>query len=69
MRSVFYPRLLNGSAGDPGLYVRLAHRSEALLFDCGDLGRLTTRDLLKIDSVFISHAHIDPPDRLRPAAA
>ena len=59
MRSVFFPRLLNGADGDPGLYVRLAHRSEALLFDCGDLGQLTTRDLLKIGHIFISHAHID----------
>lgn len=59
MRSVYFPRLLNGSDGDPGLYVRLAHRGEALLFDCGDLGRLSTRDLLKVGHVFISHAHID----------
>lgn len=59
MRSVFYPRLLNGSFGDPAFYVRLAHRAEALLFDCGSLGRLVTRDLLKIRTVFISHCHID----------
>lgn len=59
MRSVFFPRLVNGPFGDPALYVRLAHRGEALLFDCGDLHPLTPRELLKIGAVFISHAHID----------
>jgi ribonuclease Z len=59
MRSVFFPRLVNGPFGDPVLYVRLAHRGEALLFDCGDLHPLTPRELLKIRAVFISHAHID----------
>jgi ribonuclease Z len=59
MRSVFYPRLVNDAFGDPALYVRLAHRGEALLFDCGDLHLLTTRETLKIREVFISHAHID----------
>jgi ribonuclease Z len=59
MRSVFFPRLINGPFGDPAFYVRLAHRGEALLFDCGDLHSLTTREHLKIRAVFISHAHID----------
>lgn len=59
MRSVFYPRLVNDPFGDPALYVRLAHRGEALLFDCGDLHPLTTRDILKVREVYISHAHID----------
>lgn len=59
MRSVFYPRLVNGPFGDPALFVRLAHRGEALLFDCGDLHPLSPRAALKIAAVFISHAHID----------
>ncbi len=59
MRSVFYPHLVNGPFGDPALYVRLAYRGEALLFDCGELTPLTTRELLKIRTVCISHAHID----------
>ncbi|MEZ4600682.1 MAG: MBL fold metallo-hydrolase [Syntrophotaleaceae bacterium] len=59
MRSVFFPRLVNGPFGDPALYVHLAHRGEALLFDCGDLHRLTVRELLKVRAVFVSHAHID----------
>ncbi len=59
MRSVFYPRLVNGPFGDPALYIHLAHRGQALLFDCGDLHALTARELLKIRVVFISHGHID----------
>jgi ribonuclease Z len=59
VRSVFFPSLVNGAFGDPALYVRLAHRREALLFDCGDLHRLTPRDALKVREIFISHAHID----------
>jgi ribonuclease Z len=59
MRSVFFPRIINGPFGDPALYVRLAHRGEALLFDCGDLHALSPREILKISAVFISHAHID----------
>lgn len=59
MRSVYFPRLVNGPFGDPALYVHLAHRGEALLFDCGDLHSLTPRELLKVRAVFISHAHID----------
>jgi ribonuclease Z len=59
MRSVFYPRLVNGPFGDPALYVHLAHRGQALLFDCGELHTLTVRELLKVRAVFISHCHID----------
>jgi len=59
MRSVFYPRLVNGPFDDPALYVHLAHRGHALLFDCGDLHALTCRELLKLRAVFISHGHID----------
>ncbi|WP_429886559.1 ribonuclease Z [Geoalkalibacter halelectricus] len=59
MRSSFFARLVNDPFGDPALYVRVAHRREALLFDCGDLHPLAARDLLKIQAVFLSHAHID----------
>ncbi len=59
MRSVFFPRLVNGVFGDPALYVHLAHRGQALLFDCGDLHALSPRELLKVRAVFVSHAHID----------
>ncbi len=59
MRSVFYPHLVNGAFGDSALYVRIAHRGEALLFDCGELHALSPRELLKLHAVFVSHGHID----------
>lgn len=59
MRSSFFSKLVNGPFGDPALLVRAAHRRDALLFDCGDLHLLAPRELLKIQSVFISHGHID----------
>lgn len=59
MRSVFFPSLVNGPFGDPALYVRLAYRGEALLFDCGDLHALPAGELLKTRLLFLSHAHID----------
>jgi ribonuclease Z len=37
----------------------MRHRREALLFDAGDLSALSTRDLLRIGHVFVSHMHMD----------
>ena len=59
MRSTFFPKLVNGPYGDPALYLRIAHSKEALLFDCGEIHRLSHREALKISSILISHAHID----------
>ena len=59
MRSVFYPQLLDGPDGDPTLYVRVAHRRESLLFDCGALSNLPPREMSKVRHLFISHTHVD----------
>ena len=59
MRSVFYPKLVDGAEGDPTLYVRLAHRQESILFDCGSLANLPPREISKIRHLFISHTHVD----------
>lgn len=59
MRSSFFVQPLNDPFGDPAFFVRIAHRREALLFDCGNLHTLNVRDLLKVRALFISHAHID----------
>ena len=59
MRPSFHPRLINEPFSDPGLFIPFLFEKKALLFDLGDLGRLTSRDLLKIDHVFVTHTHMD----------
>ncbi len=51
--------LINDPFGDPGVYVDFKYRKEAFLFDLGDLHLLPPRKLLKIDSIFVSHTHMD----------
>lgn len=59
MTPTMHPRLVNGRFGDPALFVELMHRREALLFDCGNLSALASRDLLRIGHVYVSHMHMD----------
>jgi ribonuclease Z len=59
MRPTLHPRLVNGRFGDPALFVELLHRRDAVLFDLGDLSPLSARDLLRVETVCISHMHID----------
>jgi ribonuclease Z len=59
MRPTFHPNLVNGSAGDPVLYVDCMFERRALLFDLGDIRALSPRKLLRISHVFVTHAHMD----------
>lgn len=59
MRSTFFPRLINPPFEDPGIFVPFGHQKRAFLFDLGDVSRLSSRDILKISHIFISHTHID----------
>jgi ribonuclease Z len=59
MRPNLHPRLVNGRFGDPSLFVEMLHRRGAMLFDLGDLSPLSTRDLLRVSHVFVSHTHMD----------
>ena len=59
MASSFRSFLVNELFGDPALYVSLPWERRALLFDLGDISRLSAGRLLKISDVFVSHAHID----------
>src|SRR3989338_3238946 len=50
--------LCAGKKGDPVIYVELAGKKRALLFDCGEF-HLTTAHMRKISDIFISHTHMD----------
>ncbi|MFO0865471.1 MAG: MBL fold metallo-hydrolase [Gemmataceae bacterium] len=52
-------RLVNGSVGDPVLYLDYPGRDNALLFDAGDNGALSMQELADLEAVFVTHHHID----------
>ena len=51
--------LVNGSTGDPLLFVDYPGRDDALLFDAGENGRLPASRLSDLAAVFLSHHHVD----------
>jgi ribonuclease Z len=59
MTPTLHPRLLNGHAGDPAVFIDALHAPGAILFDCGDLSALSTRHLLRVDLLCVSHTHMD----------
>jgi hypothetical protein len=59
MRSTFTATLVNGVWGDPGVYLDLKFQRRAILFDIGDVQSLSTRILLRVSDVFVSHTHMD----------
>ncbi len=59
MRPSFHPRLVNGPFDDPGLFIPFLYENRAVLFDLGDIGALSTRDILKLTHVFVTHTHMD----------
>jgi ribonuclease Z len=59
MRPRFHPRLINGPFEDPGLFIPFLFEKRALMFDLGDIHKLSHRDILKVTHVFISHTHMD----------
>jgi ribonuclease Z len=59
MRPRFHPRLVNSPLEDPGLFVPLAFEKRALLFDIGRIATLSSRDILRISHIFVSHTHMD----------
>ncbi|HDH01742.1 MAG TPA: ribonuclease Z, partial [Nitrospirae bacterium] len=59
MKPTFHHRTVNGPFEDPVVYLRLLREKRALLFDAGDIGRLSAGEIHKITDVFVTHTHID----------
>jgi ribonuclease Z len=59
MRPLLHPTLVNGRSGDPALYIETLFEKRAILFDLGDIAALPPRKILRLEQVFVSHAHID----------
>lgn len=53
------PYFCAGLLDDPLLLVRIRPTGRSLLFDCGQLQHLAKRTLRSIDTVFVTHAHMD----------
>jgi ribonuclease Z len=52
-------QLVNGSTGDPVLYLDYPGKDNAILFDGGDNCALTMAQLGDLEAVFITHHHVD----------
>lgn len=59
MRSLFQSRLVDPSAGEPGLVASIRDERRALLFDLGLLSSLPPRVLLRVSHAFVTHTHMD----------
>lgn len=59
MKSYFRHRPVNEPIEDPCLFVGIARQKRALLFDAGDLHKLSQTELYKVSDLFVTHMHID----------
>jgi len=56
----FHWRLVNSVVGDPALFINIEGRKrQAVLIDCGEISRLKISDIQSINTILISHTHMD----------
>jgi ribonuclease Z len=58
-RACSQSRLVNGSTGDPVLFVEYPLPGHAVLFDAGENDRLSLDQLDELEAVFLTHHHLD----------
>jgi ribonuclease Z len=50
---------VNGISGDPAVVIGIPNYGSSVLFDAGTLEKLTAKELLRIRTICVSHAHVD----------
>lgn len=59
MNPSFFPRLINTPFDDPGIFIPFLFEKRAIVFDLGDMASLSSRDILKVSHIFVTHTHMD----------
>jgi len=59
MRPFLHPHLVNGRSGHPAVFVETLFERRAILFDLGDVSRLSPRSIQRLEHIFVSHTHLD----------
>ena len=59
MHPTIHPMLINDPFGDPGLFISFLFDKRAIMFDLGENHSLSSKYILKVTHIFITHTHID----------